>query len=923
MTLTVFESVKRLDLLISQSPPSDFQEIVALTQNDTVDKYLFHSLQRGDWLLPLIQNQFFADDVLNERPYRLAFLRQFLPGEAALVSDILRDCRMIVPQSRIEFLNLLIEMPAVYLRSLLAEVEGWVTDPVWADINYPLEQLTVRALKESEFEGLDWFLLRLLLMPHQYKTQEGNYYVVNADDWRMEYFLDQHEEILRNRNWYIPLLIDILAAYSAIQERRPYGLSTGSRHLLHQQFESNESAVSQLSSLIIKSFDSMNDVESFEITWDQLRRYPYEIFTRLRLVLLSKISNPKPRFVRLTLMDRYAFYRYDEYQDAVRAHFLFLSDEDRQIIWQWAREEFSLLNSAYYEKNYPQGLSQHLRRNLWKRLQTINPYIPDDLQKQWRQLSEQYGEQESYGPNFYVQDGTSSILTPQDLATLSLTEIAKLLSEDPPSTGDEHFDEPHHRIAGLRDVLRRDVVQRPDIYFTSLDFLKSIPPEYLSTIIYTMRAEENSPLPGVRLVIELLHFSNHKSQTNPLGDHEWSDCVGGLADLITERILKDELTRSNLVDAPQLLDVLREGLKDPDPPLDEDSEQWKVESDRFSQSLNVARGKIMHALLKFMGWAYDYSSEHGDLAANQLLVESKQIIFDHLSSGVEKSAAVYTAPVRNLPWIMFIDPVLGKKLVEILFDRRHPQISRPVWTAHLMWNRFYSQFFAVTRSFYAEYAVQDLPSTGSALWSTDKEVQRAFGQHVAMHYIRNDLNLFEDDRIIEAFLNYADDIAVVETLTFLNQSLRNTSGETRIYANRLQSWWEILSGADNRFNLKERKTSVRDEFGLLFSNPLLELDWKFSQLSILLESSEVLPKTVSKVLAEFKRIVGDSTQLVLKYTKQIVDSTSIDRRQAHLILQLLEQTRHIENPELVESINGIVEGVMEQGYTLGFQQYHR
>lgn len=923
MTISVYKSVVYIEELIDKPPPKDFLEIIALTQNTFVDAFLFTNLSRPDWLVPLVKNEFFSQDSINSHPYRLSYLHRLLPDAVNQVSEILRYQKITNPQARQEFLGILISMPADFLRAHVATIEEWALDGSLSNYGHLLEALAVRALNDHELEGLDWFMLRALLKPIQTNKNDYLRYESNIDGWRVQHFLEKHREALQSRSWFVPLIIEILAQFVSLQEATASRFNTNRNHLLHRQYDSDDSPselyinlILDYISQIVKAAKPLDDI------WIQLQRYPYDLFTRLRLITLAQIPQPAPSWVRSSLLDQYAFNNLVEYRDAARAHFSLLPESDQQTVWKWAQMDESPLILAYYQENEPQNVARFKEHSLWQRLQRLQPHIPENLRVQWAILAKQYGEQERHGPEFFSKDGSSSTLTIQAIAALNVPAIIEILKGDPPSTGDEHFDHLHDRVSGLRDVLRYDVQQRPEAYFSDVEALKTIPPVYLSTILYAVRVLQDTPQLPIPNLVDLFHFANQQSQNNPVGDQNWSWCVGNLADLFGDQLLKDDAIRREFGYANEILAALEEALCDPHP-LPETSRDKRTDTDAYTKSLNVTRGKVIHALIRFIGWMYDLFTVQHEPLAEKSLVAAKQSLIKHLASGEEHSSAVYAGVVPTLPWITYTDPIIGSQLIELLFDRNNPQVSRPAWTAHLQWNRYFSQFFTEIRPLYATYACIDVPVPAEAAWDTSKETQHLYAQHIAMFYIRGDINLGEEDRILETFLEHGNVKAIVETIDFLSRSLRNTDGNVKPYAERLKSWWELLYQYRKFHKFHAGDKNIKDEFAAIFGNPRIDLDWKLNHLNEIVTQSSFSPQGAARIIIDLNKMDDVETLQIAELISKIIEKTEVDLRIAHLISEFLEKIENQRDENIDNVVNIIVERMMEVGYIPGFRKYHR
>ncbi|MBX8467007.1 MULTISPECIES: hypothetical protein [unclassified Deinococcus] len=923
MTISVYKSIVYIEELINKPPPKDFLEIIALTQNTFVDAFLFDTLSRPDWLIPLIKNEFFSQDSINSHPYRLSYLQRLLPDAVDQVSEILKYQKITAPQARQGFLNLLTSMPADFLRAHVAMIEEWALEGSLSNYGYSIEALFDKTLNDQEFEGLDWFILRILLMPARTNNDDYLKYESNIDSWRVQHLLEKHREVLQTRSWFIPLLIEILAQFTSLQEITASRFNTNRHHLLHRQYDNDDSPSEMFINLILDYISqSVKTNKPLDDIWMQLRRYPYDLFTRIRLILLAQISQPALSWIRSSLLDQYAFNNLAEYRDAAHAHFSRLPESDQQTVWKWAQMEESPLILAYYQEHEPQNITRFKERSLWRKLQRLQPHIPENLKVQWITLAEQYGQQERHSPEFFTKEGSSSTLTPQAIAALNVHDVLEILKGDPPRTGDEHFDHLHDRVSGLRDVLRHDVQQRYESYFSDIQALKTIPAVYLSTIIYAVRALQNTPQLPVLNLVDLFHFANQQSQNSPVDDQNWSWCVGNLADLFGDHLLKDDVIRGRFGHADEILSALEEALLDPHP-LAENSRDRRTDTDVYTTSLNVTRGKAMHALIRFIGWMHDLSIKQQEPRAEISLAKAKRILINHIASGEEHSNAVYAAVVPTLPWITYTDPAIGMHLIEILLARSNPQVSRHAWTTHLKWNRYFSQFFTEIRSLYAAYACIDLPAPAEAVWDTGKETQHLYAQHIAMFYIRGDINPGERDRILENFLEYGNTKSIAETVDFLSRSLKNTEGEVKLYAERLKSWWELLYQHHRFQKSYAGDKNIEDQFAAIFGNPRIDLNWKLNHLNNIATQSSFSSQSAARIINDLNKMNDIETLQATALISKIIEKTEVDLRIAHLMSEFLEKITNQRDENIDQIVNIIVERMMEVGYIPGFRRYHR
>lgn len=912
MSEPLLPHIQQIDALIQVEPPSDFNGVVTLLEQPVLDKYLFTHLQRSDWLAPLDAAGLLNRDELKRHPYRLSYvlhLAQRFPQNAA---EILKYADLSDPESQLYFIEILKRLPEDLFLSLLPEMERWHENEPGSNFNYRIEEFVEWSLNHTTSATIQQYLLRYLLTPTVRSENSYNPFTAVVDETQFPYFLEAHRKQLQKSSWYTPLLIDLLGEYAAIRARKPYSMHdpNGSHHLGQRPYPSQNSIDETLVAELLRILPTLSPGK-LKVFWAQLSKYPYAIFRRIRLLALAAHPDPSRRALSQTLLDRYAFEHFPEYRDTARAHFPKLSDGQQEIIWSWVREDTNLLGRL---STYPEEQRrEHLDYALWTRLLRIQPHLPHDLRGHWETLSAQFGEEERVGFNMVVRDGIPSSVTPADLANQSIPDLVRYLQLPPPPTGDDALDSEDHRYSGLMRVLRQDVQRRPAEYLAHLDDLLALPPQALSTIISALRSTNDLAEVPVQALVRLLHFANQRSQATR--DHTWSWNVGWIADLFEDKVLKNETVRQNIQFAPDILNALLEGLNDPEPAAGEEQERL-LDGDAFTASLNTTRGKVVHALLRWMGWV----SEVEDPQAKDLVEAGKRAIRQHLQPENEQAPSVYAAVVPALPWFHYIDPTFAGVLIPRLFDRDRPAISRPVWRAFLNGTSVYSGLFELMRPLYVSYASEDLPNPTAAIWSTRESVQRDFGQHIGMLFVLGRIGFDDSDQLMAGYLNAGKPKAIAEVVAYLVRSLNNTDGDTSQYASRIESLWAGIVLA-SRMRSDEEAQVMRASFLPLINSDRFDIEWRTEQLEAVIRlglPTSALQQVVFKVV----KLPASHLVRILKLL-QLLASFELEHGLVYQSLQLLENVEDHRSSIIDEEVNKLVHLMINAGYVDAFRKFLR
>lgn len=906
--------IQQIDALIESAPPGDLSIVRPFFENPTLDRYLFGHLHRSDWLPPLYAAGLLNSEALKHHPYRMSYilyLAQEFPESAA---EVLHYAHVSEPEAQGYFIAILKILPEDLLASLLPEMERWKQSGSDSQFSSAIQDLAEWSLEHTDSPVIPQFLLRFLLSP--VPQLENNYrpFSTTADDTQFQFFLEAHREQLIQTSWFIPLLIDLLGQYASIRAQKPYSMHdpNASQHLGRRSYLSLGSIDETLVAELLRLLPTLPDnPEEFLEFWTLLLKYPYGIFRRLRLLALAAQSSPPQQAVKLALLDRYAFVHDPEYRDAARLHFTKLTAADQKTVWQWVREERNLLSPI-------SGPNQNVTTEAiayaqWRRLQRVQPHLPEDLRESWIQLSTRYGQEETGGFQMVVREGIPSSVTVAELAQKPIPELVLFLQQPPPPTGDAEFDNQQFRLEGLMQVLRQDVRQRSAEYLAHLEALEALPPVMLSSVISAFRGVEDLPQLPLGSLVRLMHLVARRSRETP--DHAWSSCVGWLADLFEDKILTNESLREELQFAPEILAALLDGLNDPEPAAASELDRM-LEEDAFTASLNSTRGKVVHALLRWMGWV----SEHDGRDAEELLEQGKTALERHLQPDTEQAASVYAAVVRTLPWFHYIDPAYAARLIRVLFDRNRPTTSRPVWSAFLNGTQVYGELFSKMRLLYVAYAGEDLLNPAAAIWSTREEVQRNFGRHVGMLFVLNRITFDDPDRLMANYLAHSEPKAISEAISYLVRSLHNTEGDVSLYVARIQVLWSHVEQAaqDRR---EDEAQVLRAGFLPLITSDLFDVDWRITQLAALIEAglpSTALQQTVFRIVklpsAQLTRVLD---LLVLIAEREPTQAL------AYQTLQLLQRIEETRSEEVDGKVNQLIHAMINAGFIDAFRPFLR
>lgn len=816
------------------------------------------------------------------------------------------------------FIEILSILPNHQKRVLISKIESWDVDENSYIINQ-IQILLKSLLQQNDSYGLDLYLTKFLLKPVE--DIKSNYRVFDTilDNWHYQQFFKDNKEILIGKDWYTLLLVELIEEFNKIEQKKGISYFTSNfrtnllrpeRHLRDEAFQ-----------IVVKNFLDVLDREyslnEFKNIWIQLQRYPSHIFTRIKIILISRQSEVPQEFIDEILLDRFSFENFPEYRYAVQKHFEKLSLDHKRVIWDWITNPMP--STTFNGSDDEEYKTRRIERDLWRKLERIQPHLSVELNKKWEILKVEYGDKEESGSSIRFKEGTSSSIRLEDLNKRTIPEVITLLQGEAPSTGDEWFDRPESRIEGLADVVRQDANLRPEEYFRHPELLKSIPPIYLNHIIDGYRSREADIYISLRSYIDVLNYVCYRSQ-EAASEKNWSFCVGSMCDNLEKMVQDNSSLLKSTYDGREISEALTKALLDPDPPADLKVENLKNYGDAYTRSLNVTRGKALHALVRLMGVMQSNSNVDEEESHYGNIEYIQASILQHLELR-EQSGSVFSAIIPTLPWLNYHYPEYAAKIASLCFDRRISWRSSPVWNTHLKWNRFYSQIFQLINGSYADYAREDLNSN-FPVWEIDNQTQQDFAEHVGIFYIRGLIRFGMEEGILENFLSKASADAVANLFISTSQALERTEGDVDEYVNRLKLLWSTASKIFIEYRSTEEQGKLYSSFTWIIKNNYIDIDWRLNELKIISNHPRDA-KSDFLLLKNLTEIKENNQQDILEIVELLSDTQPISGIAVRQVKDFLESLKHDKNPLVTEKVNNLVNLYVSLGYIGDFRPLYR
>lgn len=929
MTENLYPAILMLDEMSQNPPPSDMSDLHGILENPALDQYFFSKLDRSDWISSLNEHGFFTQERLNLRPSRLHYLSSIASQNPSSVINIINGVGYLTSvDSRRNLVRVLKSLPAETLTPLLPRIPVWLYREQDLLVLHEFIGLISNCKDIPDVNDYAGFLIRFLLMPwieeeygKENQVPDDIRIKTHLSDWHYSEFLRKECRSFKENIWHGPLLVDVLAEFAKFREldgdERSYynarlrSLDSGS------QFGHNDPDDSLIQEIVSLGRESETTL-TFALLWSALSKYPYSVFKRISLDMLAHAENVPQDILTTALLDKYALEQIAEYEGAAKRHFRALLAKHQDQIITWLTQE-----PMYWNWGYVSTLQESDRQKARERWQwrVLNKFAPDDLPEPLKvkiaELNQLHdGPPKDNGIVFRSWVGHPTTLKIDDLKDLSVSGVAAFLEGDPPSTGNDFSDDLEARRLGVAEVLRRDVADRPQDYFNEIGALQNIHPTYKFEVLFGLR-NLASPIQGSLLsFINSFDLSRVEGETSPF----YSSTIASLCDLLEDKILKDPAMRQQVQAAPAILDVIAQGLKDSDPPQDADIPNLKNYGDSYTRSLNINRGKAMHALLRFMGWMQETESHCAGVNNAEQLSNAKNILKDHILSGSEGSSAVYSAIVPSLPWLHYTDYSLFQQIAPTLFDRTTPYISSATWETHLQWNKFYSNLFGDMRPMYVTHISEDLSDSPSKIWLSDDNGEN-FAEHIIIFYARGRVNFSDEDRLIQQFFSLASHSSVKHLLSFIGRAISNDEDSSNeVVKQRLIDLWNYIRS--EVVPTRADHAEFLGGFDEWFTGGQFEETWSLVQMQYVLENA-------SSHGSDYL-VINRLKSLALKYPLEVANCiyTLLEKNrlapyEVFQLREILDEIKDVRNPELDQVVNLIIERILAIGFIEEFRIYHR
>ena len=557
----------------------------------------------------------------------------------------------------------------------------------------------------------------------------------------------------------------------------------------------------------------------------------------------------------------------------------------------------------------------------WQRdwLSIVADHLSGDDATKYCELVAKYGEAEH--PDFLIWSesgfGPETPLTTEEMNERSPGEVvAFLASWQPVDDAKWGFS---HTIEGLGRAFQAAVAERAGDFAAVADRVEALDPTYVRSFLSGLEAavKAGASVPWerpLRLIASALERPLDPPDETPDLDRDpgWTWTRGQAASLL-EQGVADRDNRIPYDLRETVWSVLEPLTCDPNPSPDYEAAHGYTNMDPFTVSLNVNRGKAMHAVMGYGLWCRRELEERGadTAAAFDLMPEVRAVLEQRLDPDGEASLAVRAVYGKWLPWLILLDERWVAANLSRIFPRA-PELAGfrdAAWDTYIAWCRPFDSVYGVLEHEY-EAAVERIPSGGTVGFADDERTDAKLGEHLVTLYWRGVLQ----PSLLERWFEFADDHLAERVMRFLGSALRNTEGDVEPEVQqRIRELWDArleVIGSEPQAHGGEAHAFLDT-----FASAKLDDEWSLAGLDVTLQFGR--PRLHDRdVIERLSEIAATKPAEATRFTLQMLESAT--NAWDHFawrdqVRDVLTATNHATDPQTDKNRKAIVDHYVKRG----------
>ena len=629
------------------------------------------------------------------------------------------------------------------------------------------------------------------------------------------------------------------------------------------------------------------------------------------------------RIVNRDIFDNYRLKH--EYSELLRSRLGEVPPETQQTFLDWVLAGPDLDGFRRYQEaqtgSAPSPEDETAYTERWQRdwLSIVADHLSGDGVAKHRELVAKHGKAEH--PDFLTWSeggtGPETPLTTENMNALSPGEVIEYLTSWHPI--DEAWGGFSPSIEGLGRSFQAAVTERAADFAAVADRVETLDPTYvrsfLSGLEAAVKAGASAPWEQpLRLIASVLEhpFDHHEESTNLDRDPGWSWTRGQAASLLEEG-LADRDNRIPFELRLTIWSVLEPLTRDPNPSPEYGAAHGYTNMDPFTVSLNVNRGKAMHAVVAYALWCRrELDARGAEVPAGfDLMPEVRTVLERHLDPVSEPSHAVRAVYGKWLPWLILLDTEWVAANIALILPRA-PELAGfrdAAWDTYVSWCPPFDSVYDVLQHEYAA-AAERVPSGGTVGFADDERTDVKLGEHLVTLYWRGRLT----PSLLERWFELADDHLAERVMSFLGRALCNTEGDVDPdVLQRIRQLWdtrlEAIAGEPHAHD------GEANAFAHTFASAKLDDQWSLAGLGVTLQCGS-LGWLGGDVIERLSEIASTKPTEATRFTLQVLESAT--NAWDHFawrdqVRDLMTATNRATDPQTLENRKAIVDHYIKRG----------
>lgn len=524
---------------------------------------------------------------------------------------------------------------------------------------------------------------------------------------------------------------------------------------------------------------------------------PGSLFRRLALHVVRERGSVEAVATRLTDVDLvWETTTWHEYGELLRHRFAELGDEVRErVLALLAAGPGVEMTPAFEERGVTaERVVRSNRSAQLERYDVIAGSLSSGAREAYEELVAEFGcpDHPTFLSYSWSWTGPTSPYSSEDLREFGPVRVARALREWSAPEGPES-----PSPEGLGRILEAVVAEAAPEYAAAAEDLTGLDATYARAVVSGLgsAAKKGVVFPwGAVLTLCEWIVSQPRSAADRSDDHErdphWGWARQAVASLLSRGFAESPAAVPFGARA-RVWALLAELAEDPDPTPDHEARYGEDDRDFSTLAINTTRGEAMHAVVRYALWV-----ERGlaEFDGSRSIPEVVSLLERRLDVDVEPSRAVRSVYGQWFAQFVRIDAEWARRLVPLVFpdDSAQAGLFASAWDAYVLYNRPYSDVFAMLSGVYAQ-AVARLDLRIERDWLAG-DPRKRLGDHLLTFRIRGEFSQDED-----LFVSYWEKVPAPlrkEVLTTAGWSLAKTEALEADVLPRLQALWAwILEGA--------------------------------------------------------------------------------------------------------------------------------